>query len=597
MRVVILYNQVSGSADAAERDVLVQAEAVESALGQLGHEPIRVECTLRLDELQERLAILRPDVVFNLVESLAGSDWMAHVATSLLDVLKLPYTGSPTEAMMISNDKLLAKRLLRLAGLPTPDWMLLAEDTLWISSSSPFFAPRGSRHGQQNPLRVPEQLADAPSPHAICSEVEPKERVYLVKAIREHASVGLDDRAVVRVRNWVELQAALAEATHRLGRPVFAEHFIDGREFNLSMLAGPNGPEVLPPAEIDFSAFPPGKARIVGYAAKWEEKSFEYHHTPRRFDFPVSDGPLLERLSELALACWHLFHLGGYARVDFRVDPTGQPWILEINTNPCLSPEAGFAAAVQQAGLTYPQAIQRILQDALNRSTKTRQLPPAAQVPNRTTTSGIYSVSQTTEILNLPSCADRVTRTDSVLAPSPELAPRTGLPDNLGHLPEGYQFRDQPRPDDREAVRQIVASTGFFSPAEIEVADELVQERLRAGPASGYHFLFLEQMGQVIGYACYGPIPATVASFDLYWIAVHRRWQGRGLGRAILQEVERRIRQAGGGRIYIDTSGRPQYEPTRRFYQQCGYQCQARLPDFYAPGDDKLIYCKVLEKS
>ncbi|MGA2035451.1 MAG: hypothetical protein ABSG68_24650, partial [Thermoguttaceae bacterium] len=116
-----------------------------------------------------------------------------------------------------------------------------------------------------------------------------------------------------------------------------------------------------PPAEIDFSAFPPGKPRIVGHRAKWEADSFEYQGTPRRFDFPAEDRPLLDRREELARACWRLFRLRGYARVDFRVDGRGQPWILEINTNPCLSPDAGYAAALAQAGISLEQAIGRIL--------------------------------------------------------------------------------------------------------------------------------------------------------------------------------------------------------------------------------------------
>ena len=119
--------------------------------------------------------------------------------------------------------------------------------------------------------------------------------------------------------------------------------------------------EVLPPAEIEFRAFPIDRPRIVGYQAKWDEQSVEYQQTPRRFDFPPGDWPLLNRLRELSQQCWNRFGLRGYARVDFRVDADGVPWILEINTNPCLSPNAGFAAAVQQAGIPYEQVLARIL--------------------------------------------------------------------------------------------------------------------------------------------------------------------------------------------------------------------------------------------
>lgn len=152
-------------------------------------------------------------------------------------------------------------------------------------------------------------------------------------------------------------------------------------------------------------------------------------------------------------------------------------------------------------------------------------------------------------------------------------------------------------PADRQAVRRIVASTGFFSPAEIDVAVELVDERLARGAASGYHFVFAEQRGHTIGYSCYGPIACTVASYDLYWIAVDKSCQGQGLGRRLLQDAESRICQAGGRRIYLDTSGRAQYTSTRAFYEHFGYQRAATLKDFYDLGDDKVIYAKELDHS
>jgi len=155
-------------------------------------------------------------------------------------------------------------------------------------------------------------------------------------------------------------------------------------------------------------------------------------------------------------------------------------------------------------------------------------------------------------------------------------------------------FRDEVRPADREIVRAIVAATGFFTPAEVEVAVELVGDRLREGPASGYHFLFAEEQGTTRGYVCYGPIPCTQASYDLYWIAVEPSRRGKGLGKALLVEAERRIRAMGGRRVYIETSNRAQYGSTRGFYQRCGYHPEAILKDFYAPGDDKVTYVKIL---
>jgi ribosomal protein S18 acetylase RimI-like enzyme len=170
----------------------------------------------------------------------------------------------------------------------------------------------------------------------------------------------------------------------------------------------------------------------------------------------------------------------------------------------------------------------------------------------------------------------------------PEKAPA----ETHSHSP--WTFRYEVAPADRDAVRRIVESTGFFNPAEVDIAVELVDERLAEGPASGYHFVFAEREHQTHGYACYGHIDGTEASYDLFWIAVEASARRGGLGRRLLDESERLIREAGGQRIYIETSNRGQYAPTRAFYERCGYQLDAMLKDFYAPGDDKAIFVKAL---
>jgi GNAT superfamily N-acetyltransferase len=155
-------------------------------------------------------------------------------------------------------------------------------------------------------------------------------------------------------------------------------------------------------------------------------------------------------------------------------------------------------------------------------------------------------------------------------------------------------FRCNVRPDDREAVRRMVGSTDVFSPVEIDVAVELVDDRLERGPESDYHFVFAEHEGRPVGYTCYGQIALTAASFDLYWIAVDKSFHGKKIGRLLLEKTEELIRQAGGRQVYIETSNRHHYTPTRGFYLRCGYEQAALLTDFYAPGDDKVIYAKAL---
>jgi GNAT superfamily N-acetyltransferase len=150
-------------------------------------------------------------------------------------------------------------------------------------------------------------------------------------------------------------------------------------------------------------------------------------------------------------------------------------------------------------------------------------------------------------------------------------------------------YRDKPVPSDRKIIREMVSSSGFFSPAEVEIAEELVEERLTKGVSSGYHFLFAEDDRRVVGYACFGPIPGTESGFDLYWIAVRPELRGTGVGKQILKEVEREIRGMGGSRIYADTSSRELYHPTHEFYRSCGFREEAVLKDFA-----KIIFVKIL---
>jgi ribosomal protein S18 acetylase RimI-like enzyme len=159
---------------------------------------------------------------------------------------------------------------------------------------------------------------------------------------------------------------------------------------------------------------------------------------------------------------------------------------------------------------------------------------------------------------------------------------------------KGVTFRYEVLPRDVEGVRGLVEKTGFFRGDEIAVAAELVTERLSRGPESGYYFVMAEDGGRLTGYLCYGPIPCTISSYDLYWIAVDPRVQGRGLGKDLLTEAERLIRKMGGDRVYVETSLRAQYESTRIFYERCGFSKASVLDDFYGPGDGKATYLKLL---
>ena len=326
---VILHNQVGPGSPKDELDVLVQVEAVRRALVELGYRVRVVPFSLDVERALRAVRRARPLFVFNLVESVAGDGRLVHLAPALLDHLGLRYTGSGQEAVFVTSNKLLSKRLFQQAGVATPPWL---------------------------------EAGSAPAGEFVAG-------TYILKSAWEHASNWFAEDSIVRAADANELAAAL-EGKNR-GGGFFAELYVEGREFNQALLAG----ELLPPAEMRFVDYPEGKLRIVDFRAKWEEDSFEYAHTQRGFDFAAADRPLVGELGTVARRCWERFGLGGYARVDFRVDVHGRPWALEINSNPCLSPDSGFFAAAERAGLTYTRMVERIVAGCLARPGGARRSP------------------------------------------------------------------------------------------------------------------------------------------------------------------------------------------------------------------------------
>ncbi len=327
MRIAIVHDRVTATDAPDARDVLDQAAVVAEALAIHGHTVSQFECTLDLEGLRRALMDWHPQSIFNLVESIGGQGRLIHLVPFVLDAMGLPYTGASATAMLLTSNKILAKRTLAAAGIATPPW-----------------------------------VGPAPSDvHNLPCQGPPAD--WIVKSLWEHASIGLDADSIIYNAPPENVLSKLPARSPSLGGACFAEHFIVGREFNLSVLAGPKGPEVLPPAEIVFEGFASDTPHIVDYAAKWNADTFAYHHTPRRFDFDAVDSDLIAALQATAIDCWNAFGLNGYARVDFRVDAQGRPWVLEVNANPCLSLDAGYASALHRAGISFAEAIRRIVDD------------------------------------------------------------------------------------------------------------------------------------------------------------------------------------------------------------------------------------------
>jgi len=150
------------------------------------------------------------------------------------------------------------------------------------------------------------------------------------------------------------------------------------------------------------------------------------------------------------------------------------------------------------------------------------------------------------------------------------------------------------QPDEADSILGLARVEPLFSQEEAETVAELLDAYLTLEDHDGYFFLSAVEEGKLLGFACYGPTPLTQATFDLYWIAVSAAAKGKGVGRALMARVEDEVRALGGRMIMLDTSGREEYAPTRAFYLRIGYTHSATVPDFYAPGDDLVIFSRKL---
>jgi len=309
-KAIILHNPVSVDSKEDELDVLNQAELVEKALAMLGYSSERMEFSLDIQTQMNKIKDKKPEIVFNLVETVNNTGRLSFFAPAMLELAGVKFTGSGTDAIYTTTDKIVCKTILRSASIETPGWA------------------------------------------KVLSEIDP-EKVYLTKPIAEDGSVGIEDNTLLQGN---QIKAIPEEC--------FAEEYIHGREFNISVIGGASGETVLPPAEMCFNNYSDARPRILGYKAKWEENSFEYKNTSRSFNFDERDFLLLEDLRVIAQRCWQIFGLRGYARVDVRVGSDNVPKVIEINANPCIAPDSGFIAACNEAGMTDTEVIKRIIEDA-----------------------------------------------------------------------------------------------------------------------------------------------------------------------------------------------------------------------------------------
>jgi D-alanine-D-alanine ligase len=319
MRIAILYDDVESRPDAPpdERGVLEAVEAVELALRDLGHAPVRVPVGAALDEWLTRLLAAEVALVFNLCEGAGGSSANEARVAAAIELMGVPMTGNPSETLALARRKDLVYALLAAAGEPVPAWLAF------------------------DPGEPPPAPGWFPA---------------IVKPADEDASVGISQRSVVR--NDAEFAAAVAAARRSAGLVV--QQFLDGRELNVGIV----GDEVLPIAEIDFAALPEGAWPLVTYEAKWVPGSPEDLGT--RPVCPASlDEATRREAVRLARAAWRLVGGRGYGRVDLRADRHGRLHVLDVNPNPDLAPSAGLARMAAAHGWDYVDLVARIVREAL----------------------------------------------------------------------------------------------------------------------------------------------------------------------------------------------------------------------------------------
>lgn len=318
--VLIIFQKIMDPNAADELDVLEQVKHVENALVELDYHTERYEFTFDVQDFINTLEQIKPRFVFNLVETVDGKSTNLFMAPAVLDNYGIKYSGCSSEALYITTNKILTKQLFRYHHIPTAKW---------VYKGNVDFVPHIK---------------------------------YIVKAVSEEASVGIHQDSVRSFECVEQLNSLLAEKKAEYGMDFFAEEFIDGREFNISLLQNGDSCDILPAAEMLFFADKKDILNIVDYKSKWDEDSKEYANSQRTFELGNEDQKLVAEIRRISKLCWDAFNLSGYVRVDLRIDEFNNPYVLEINANPCISPDGGFIAASEKLGMSYKQVVERIIE-------------------------------------------------------------------------------------------------------------------------------------------------------------------------------------------------------------------------------------------
>ena len=309
-----------------------EAGAIEESLRELGYVPLLLAIDYFTKDLVSTIQRVAPKFIFNLCEELQGDCELEMCIAGLFELMNIPYTGSKPLALGLALNKFRVKQVLRASGIPVPRG---------------FLCPNGQQ-------LKPRALGRFPA---------------FVKPVHEDASLGINAHSVCRDFTQLERQVSYIHNVYH--EDALIEEFLEGREFNVSILGGQTA-RVLAISEIDFSSMPDGEPRIVSYRAKWDEESVVF-----QCSVPVCPAEIPQhlesRIKNIALRCFQCVGCRDYARVDMRTDSLGNVCVMDVNPNPDLSPHAGFFRAARAAGMTYTDMVSHIAQSALERVTKVPQ--------------------------------------------------------------------------------------------------------------------------------------------------------------------------------------------------------------------------------
>lgn len=320
-KVLIVHNKISETPTTDELDVLEQVKDVKNTLEKLGYQVAVIPFAFNIDEAIKNIKEQKPDFIFNLVEGIDNDGQLITVAPAVFDYLKIPYTGCTKESMFITSNKVLTKKFMKMHDVPTAEWVTSdnAGDNVFLDNER-----------------------------------------YIVKATWEDASIGLDEDAVVSPKSKEDLLNIIKNKNNKYKIEFFAERYIHGRDFTISMVAGQQSPV----CEVTFlDYYSDDKVRVFDYNAKWVKDTPQYDNTDIDFEFEGVKKSTVDEMKQLAQKCWNIFDLNGYARVDFRVDEQGKPFVLEVNPNPCITEGIMFEKTLREGGFNYETIIKLIIDD------------------------------------------------------------------------------------------------------------------------------------------------------------------------------------------------------------------------------------------